>query len=156
MHHATKEFTFDCAHMLSGHKGACKNLHGHTYKLLVTVSADELQFLDESSKGMIMDFKDLKEIVNQEIISKFDHAFVTDASTESEVEKGIVAILKDAGLKVVDFPIRPTAENMSRIFYDLINARLEADHPGYSEALCKCTQIEVYETPTSCATYRKD
>lgn len=155
MFHATKEFTFDCAHMLSGHNGACKNLHGHTYKLLVTVSSEEVQWMEVSSDGMVMDFKDLKEIVSQEIISKYDHAFVTDITTRYAAERSIVEVLKNAGLKVVEFPTRPTAENMSKIFFELINNRLNSDHQGYAEALCKCTQVEVYETPTSCATYRE-
>lgn len=63
----TKIFTFDSAHHLPFHKGKCKNLHGHTYKLEVTVCGRP----DEN--GMLIDFGDLKKIVSEKIIEKYDH-----------------------------------------------------------------------------------
>lgn len=68
----TKIFTFDSAHNLIKYNGKCENLHGHTYKLEVTVEG----VLD--SEGMIIDFAILKDIVNKEVISKLDHKYLND------------------------------------------------------------------------------
>jgi len=70
----TKEFSFDCAHMLTGHEGPCKNLHGHTYKLQVEVTSYSGVQEEGPSKGMIVDFKDLKQIVKELIVDKLDHS----------------------------------------------------------------------------------
>ena len=80
---ATKEVVFDCAHMLSGHEGLCKNLHGHTYKVQVTVGQVTSGGRDRlipsgPSASMVIDFKHLKEALNEVIVEPFDHAFVFD------------------------------------------------------------------------------
>jgi len=68
-----KTFEFHAAHYLPHHEGKCKNLHGHTYKLAVTVSGDVRSDWSPEA-GMIMDFGKLKEIVNAKIINKYDHS----------------------------------------------------------------------------------
>ncbi len=68
----TKEFTFDSAHKLEWHKGPCKNLHGHTYKLHVTIQGD----LDEN--GIVMDFIDLKEIVTKKVLNLLGHSYLNE------------------------------------------------------------------------------
>ena len=68
----TKVFTFDSAHNLRDYEGACKNLHGHTYKLEVTVSGE----LDKI--GMVCDFKDLSSLIKDNIISKLDHRYLNE------------------------------------------------------------------------------
>ena len=65
----TKEFTWDMAHMLAGHLGLCKNLHGHTYKMHVKVCSKEDSVCER--QDMVMDFKDLKEIIKEKIIDSF-------------------------------------------------------------------------------------
>ena len=68
----TKVFTFDSAHNLRDYEGACKNLHGHTYKLEVTVSGE----LDKI--GMVCDFKELSTLIKDNIISKLDHKYLNE------------------------------------------------------------------------------
>lgn len=68
----TKAFTFDSAHFLEGYEGACANLHGHTYKCEVTVVGPR------DSLGMIIDFKDLKQLIQRNVMQKFDHKCVND------------------------------------------------------------------------------
>lgn len=68
----TKVFTFDSAHNLKEYKGKCERLHGHTYRLEVTVKGKK----DE--EGMVIDFSDLKTIVKSKIIDKLDHAYLND------------------------------------------------------------------------------
>ena len=69
-----KEVTFDCAHMLSGHEALCKNLHGHTYKVQVSVTNE--QIIEGPSVDMVIDFKHLKEAITKSIMDKFDHAII--------------------------------------------------------------------------------
>lgn len=142
-----KEYTFDCAHMLSGHKGECKNLHGHTYLLQVGVSSKQGVLEEGPSKGMILDFKDLKVAVKERIVDKFDHAYVM-WSRGNDIEKEIGNVLLKNGRKVVEVPYRPTAENMAVAFYnELYSAMLEHN--------VEVTMVRVWETKTSYAEVRK-
>lgn len=77
----TKKFTFDCAHKLINYDGKCKNLHGHTYTLLITVQGR----VDKKS-GMIIDFGILKNIVNEKVIDVFDHAYINDIIAQPTAE----------------------------------------------------------------------
>ncbi|WKV12959.1 6-carboxytetrahydropterin synthase QueD [Marivirga harenae] len=74
----TKEFSFEAAHRLSNHPAACKHIHGHSYRLFVTVSAQEIQEDD-----MIIDFKELKQIVDEKVLKTFDHALVLKKNDEN-------------------------------------------------------------------------
>lgn len=142
-----KEYTFDCAHMLSGHKGECKNLHGHTYLLQVGVSSKQGVLEEGPSKGMILDFKDLKVTVKERIVDKFDHAYVM-WSWGNAIEREIGNVLLKNGRKVVEVPYRPTAENMAVAFYnELYSAMLEHN--------VEVTMVRVWETKTSYAEVRK-
>jgi len=80
----TKEFTFDAAHKLIDYQGKCKNLHGHTYKLQVTIQG-KIQ-----KDGMILDFSELKQIVEQEIIFKVDHSYINDLLKQPTAENMII------------------------------------------------------------------
>jgi 6-pyruvoyltetrahydropterin/6-carboxytetrahydropterin synthase len=103
----TKEFRFEAAHALKGYDGPCRNVHGHSYELSVTVTGTPI--LDETSAklGMVMDFGDLKRLIKQEIIDQFDHALILHASIATEK-------LPDLGepfSKVLLVPYQPTSEN---------------------------------------------
>ena len=72
----TKHFDFESAHALYGYDGKCKNIHGHSYHIYVTVIGTPIEDDKHPKNGMVMDFGDLKVIVKREIVSKFDHAVV--------------------------------------------------------------------------------
>lgn len=154
---ATKEVVFDCAHMLSGHQGLCKNLHGHTYKVLVTVSQTAPGGRDRlipigPSASMVVDFKDLKGLLEEVIVRPFDHAFVYNAEADVnhpmyEAELGFIDVARAYELKTVAFPGRPTAENMARYFGEELFRRLK----DYVETDLRILTVRVYETPTSYA-----
>ena len=142
---ATKEFTFDCAHMLEGHEGLCKNLHGHTYKVHVEVARDQGIESEGPAKGMVIDFKMLKTIVQQHIIEPLDHSFVYQ-NEGGQVETAIAELLDKAGLKVASVQFRPTAENMAIAFFEVLASRIPE--------ICPSTYVKsvtVWETPTSFA-----
>lgn len=134
----TKIFSFDSSHMLDGHDGKCQNLHGHTYKLEITVSDGLIQ--GGAKDGMVMDFTDLKTIVKQEIIDAFDHAFIYDGGNGRESQ--IAALLESWNMKTLRLNCRTTAENMSiEMFSRLKRAGLNV-----------CS-VKLWETPSSCAEY---
>lgn len=85
-----KVFEFEAAHLLINHPGKCKYLHGHSYKLAVTVTGN----IDEES-GMVMDFGTLKRVVNTEIIEEFDHKFLNDQFTELPTAENMVYLIWD-------------------------------------------------------------
>jgi len=128
----TKLFTFDMAHRLSFHKGKCWNLHGHTYKLEVTVSGDA------DSNGMVIDFNDLKNIIMEKVVDVLDHATVIYEKDE--------LMMKNFPMELhhVIMPYEPTAENLCI----WITEQLE-------EAGLKIKQVAVWETPNSKAVYIK-
>ena len=68
----SRSFSFEAAHQLEWHSGACKNLHGHSYRLEVTVAGTV------NSDGIVIDFSDLSEVVHREIIDRFDHTYLND------------------------------------------------------------------------------
>lgn len=142
-----KTFQFDCAHMLSGHEGLCKNLHGHTYKLEVEVthfgSGDT--FPQGPSAGMVVDFKDLKEQVNRAIVSKFDHAFVYWKEAEGP-EAELAELVNRLGMKTVSVPYRPTAENMAKSFFGKLKN-------VFQDSSYSIVRVTVWETPTSYASF---
>lgn len=134
---ATKTVWFDAAHVLSNHQGLCKNLHGHTYRVDISVTQAE-----DDVSDMVIDFKDLKKIATEIICDRFDHAFVYN--TKSEGEKEIAAVVEKHGMRTVALPFRSTAENMAKMFFEELKARL----PGVSS-------VKVWETADSCAEYRE-
>ena len=116
----TKEFKFETAHSLPGYDGLCKNIHGHSYELLVTVAGYPLEEKDHPKLGMVMDFGDLKKIVRKEIVEPFDHALVL----RSDVSKTLVAKLKKNYEKIILLNYQPTSEMMLIDFAERLKAKL--------------------------------
>lgn len=147
-----KEFVFDSAHMLAGHEGLCKNIHGHTYKVLVEVSYRNMhndETLQEgASKGMTVDFKHLKEALNEALFNKLDHAFIFNSNSDSTIETRIADTVQELGLKAYAMLNRPTAENMCKEFADIVTDTLESQFDRV-----RLVSLIVYETPTSFAKF---
>lgn len=143
----TKEVTFDCAHMLSGHAALCKNLHGHTYKVQVTVVGD--QVVGGSSDSMVLDFKHLKEAISEVIIKKFDHAVIfSDEDFRNPAEEELYDWAKRHSMRHFVMLGRTTAEQMSFYFSQKIEEYLKYELDLDNIHYCVC---RVYETPTSYA-----
>ena len=133
----TKTVRFDAAHILTNHAGLCKNLHGHTYRVDVSVARG-----DEDAGDMVIDFKDLKRIAGETICDRFDHAFMYSTGTEGERE--IAAVVERHGMRVVALPFRTTAENLARYFYDELAPKIAG-----------LSSVRVWETADSCAEYAR-
>ena len=102
----TKEFKFEMAHALLDHDGPCKNIHGHSYLLSITLKGNPIEDTSNPKEGMVVDFSDLKKLVNEEIVNPFDHALMLNKRTSKE----IYTSLKDQKLILVEF--QPTCENI--------------------------------------------
>ena len=116
----TKEFKFETSHALSGHDGLCKNVHGHSYKLSVTVIGKPSQDPNNPKYGMVMDFSDLKKIINNIIVEPFDHAAVLNMQSN----KKLVSFMEDQGHKIVKVDYQPTSEMMILDFSERIKSNL--------------------------------
>ena len=136
----TKKFTFDMAHALYGHDGACANIHGHTYHLSVTIFGSPLMEINNPKDGMVIDFSDLKTIVKKEVIDRFDHALVLNGnSPHNKVE-----VLHQQFNKISLVPFQPSCENMLieiknilihffNVRHQLISLRLDETPTSYAE-----------------------
>jgi len=116
----TKMYNFEMAHVLKDYDGPCRNIHGHSYKLFVTVAG--IPITDESSpkKGMVMDFKDLKAIVKNNIVARFDHSLVVNRETDPDMIASMKKHMEN--LIVVDY--QPTSENLVADFAAIIRSKL--------------------------------
>lgn len=136
----TKEFSFEMAHALEGHDGACSRIHGHSYRLWVTVAGEPSPDSASPKQGMVVDFGDLKRIVSREILEKFDHAFVVRRTAANSALVDALAAHYE-GVRVVDW--QPTSENIVAHFVELLRPRLPEG--------VTLRAIKLSETATSCA-----
>lgn len=136
----TKQFTFETGHALYGYDGKCKNVHGHSYKLSVTVIGQPITDETNVKFGMVIDFGDLKKIVKSEIVDVFDHATVFNKNTP-HVE--LANELKERGHHVILVDYQPTSENMVIDFA----ARIKRLLPGQ----VKLYSLRLQETESSFA-----
>ncbi|MGB2224326.1 MAG: 6-pyruvoyl trahydropterin synthase family protein [Polaribacter sp.] len=136
----TKQFNFETGHALYGYDGKCKNVHGHSYKLSVTVTGEPISDDSNVKFGMVIDFGDLKKIVKEEIVDLFDHATVFNKNTP-HVE--LAKELQDRGHHVLLVDYQPTSEMMVIDFAKKIKARLPENIELFA--------VKLQETETSYA-----
>lgn len=106
------------AHALYGYDGLCKNIHGHSYRLWVTLRGPVLDEHGHEKDGMVLDFGLLKRLVKPHIIDKYDHSFVLNANSSH------ANIDLSAFEKVYLLPYQPTSENLVNDFVSIIKNQL--------------------------------
>ena len=116
----TKQFNFEMAHALVGYDGACRNIHGHSYKFSVTVLGEPGSNSKDPKWGMVIDFKDLNKIIKEEVVGIFDHAVVLQENTPAQVLNEMRKIYNNLIIK--DY--QPTCENLLLNFVQSIKNRL--------------------------------
>jgi len=136
----TKQFSFETGHALYGYDGKCKNVHGHSYKLSVTVIGTPITDTSAVKLGMVIDFGDLKKIVKEDIEDIFDHATVFNKNTP---HRELAEELQQRGHHVILVDYQPTSENMVVDFAQKIKARLPEN--------IKLHSLKLQETETSYA-----
>lgn len=140
MYYLKTEAAFDSAHFLKGYQGKCSNLHGHRWRVVISIASEKLA-TEEQTRGMLVDFGDLKAYLKKEA-DFFDHSLIIEQDSLQPETK--TALLSE-GFCIREVPFRPTAENFSRYFFE----RMEGQGFPVYEAM-------VYETPNNCAFYRKN
>ena len=133
----TKRFNFEMAHALVDYNGACKNIHGHSYVLEVTLKGEVKE------DGFVIDFKELKALVNEDVVNRLDHALLL--SNESYKKHPELEKLPYKQIKV-DF--NPTCENMLIYFADSLKSKIPAT--------VELVKVFLRETPSSYAEWHAD
>ncbi len=135
----TKVFYFEASHALFNYEGLCRSVHGHSYKLFVTVKG-KTETSEESSKlGMVIDFSVLKDIVKSNIIDKYDHSFLINK--DEKLQNTLSEI--PAFNRTYFLDIQPTCENLVFHFSEIIKSKLPSGIELYS--------LRLYETESSFA-----
>ena len=130
----TKTVKFDAAHVLTDHQGLCRNLHGHTYRVDVSVAT-------EADGDMVIDFKELKGVLAEVILDRFDHSFIYNTGSVGESE--IAAVVEKHGMRTVAIPFRSTVENLAKMFYKELKDRISG-----------LSAVKVWETTDNSAEYK--
>lgn len=136
----TKQFSFETGHALYGYDGKCRNLHGHSYHLHVTVIGKPIMDSNHEKNGMVIDFGDLKKIVEKHIVDVFDHAMVFNKNTP---HNDLAKVLKDQGHNIILVDYQPTSEMMVIDFAEIIKTHIPDQ--------IKLHSLRLYETATSYA-----
>ncbi len=134
-----KRFHFEMAHALYGYDGLCKNIHGHSYNLEITVMGQALQQAQHPKDGMVLDFSELKNIVKKRIVARFDHSLMVNSASSQEQVK--LFKKNTERLIVVDF--QPTTENIVAYIAEILQQHLPINVSLY--------KVRLYETVTSYA-----
>ncbi len=135
----TKEFDFEMAHALWNYDGACKNIHGHSYRLFVTMIGVPITDSNDPKFGMVLDFKDLKHMIKGPVVDFLDHSLVV----YSEAEGKSLAAVRQMYEKVHMFDFQPTCENLVLFIVDKIKS---LHTPGL-----ELHSVKLFETATSYA-----
>jgi len=135
----TKEFRFEMAHVLNNYDGPCRNVHGHSYILYVTVRGVPVDDDTSGINGMVIDFGELKHVVEKEIIEKYDHAIVVSGNMPAEKLEQYCSLFEN----IIVTPYQPTCENLVADFAVILNGKLPAAVTIHS--------LKLYETATAYA-----
>lgn len=135
----TKEFRFEMAHVLNNYDGPCRNVHGHSYILYVTVRGVPVDDDTRGINGMVIDFGELKHVVEKEIIEKYDHAIVVSGNMPAEKLEQYCSLFEN----IIVAPYQPTCENLVADFAVILKGKLPAAVAVHS--------LKLYETATAYA-----
>ncbi|NPA42929.1 MAG: 6-carboxytetrahydropterin synthase [Chlorobi bacterium] len=141
----TKIFHFETGHALAGYDGKCRNVHGHSYRLEVTVIGTPIDDPSHVKYGMVMDFGDLKKVVKEHVVDVYDHALLLN---KNGAYREIGEYLLERGHKVLLVDFQPTGEMM---LLDIAR-RIE---PRLPEGV-RLFALKLYETGTSYAEWYAD
>ena len=136
----TKEFSFEAAHLLEGYDGRCREIHGHSYRLMVTIKGEPESDPDSPKYGMVMDFGLLKRSVNEQIIDRLDHSFMMRNTLQGE---DIANQLGHRFTRIVLTDYQPTSENLLNDFAERLLGALPEEVELHS--------LRLHETATSYA-----
>ena len=135
----TKQFGFEMSHALLNYDGLCRNIHGHSYKLQITLIGEPVQDNENPKNGMVIDFSVLKKLINKKIVNELDHSLMINAAAPHQSLKELGEMYERHHL--VDF--QPTTENMVVYIAEKVKILL----PEHLELF----SVRLYETSNSFA-----
>jgi 6-pyruvoyltetrahydropterin/6-carboxytetrahydropterin synthase len=135
----TRHLEFDAGHRIPNHFGQCRHLLGHRYQIQANIEGKTLNLSGESDEGMLMDFSQIKAIMQEYIIGPWDHCFFVCIH-----DHALVNFLKTIpNHKTVITQGIPTVENLAKSAFDILSPRIEEMYPGRIQL----KQLRLYETP---------
>lgn len=135
----TKRFHFEMAHALYKYDGLCRNIHGHSYNLQVTLIGEPKKDSGHPKDGMVLDFGELKKVVKSEVVNRFDHALMVNSLFPEEQ----MNLLKQTTDRIIIVDFQPTSENIVAYIADILQQHLPIGVSLFS--------IRLYETITAYA-----
>ena len=144
----TRHLEFDAGHRIPNHTGQCRHLHGHRYQIEVTLRGVLSDVTGSADEGMIMDFGEIKRIMQETIVTPWDHSFFVAQSDLVMLE--FLKTIPDH--KTVVLQQIPTAENLAQAAFDLLAPKLNAQFGNK----IKLRQLRLYETPNCWADVIED
>ena len=145
----TRHVEFEAAHLLQGYEGRCLNLHGHSYRMEVTVSCPE-ETRKKNNFNFVMDFKKLDKILNDYIP---DHSFITNASNgPGTADHDIAEVVQSYNMRIFKMDLPPSAENMVKVFATELQMLIDNEFPNMEYTVDK---IYLWETTDSHATWER-
>jgi 6-pyruvoyltetrahydropterin/6-carboxytetrahydropterin synthase len=146
----SKEVQFDAGHRVPNHSSKCKNPHGHRYRVVVTLGGDLITEKGDSQEGMVIDFGFIKEALTEHIHDVFDHGFIVYDGDQKMLDALSYGNGADDDWKVIVVRYIPTAENLAKDCW----ARLVIPVANLGKGRVWLENVEVWETPTSMASYK--
>lgn len=152
-----KEIHVESAHLLPNHNAKCKFLHGHSYKVGLTIRGKLWDNTKDTTEGMVMDFKEIKQMLKEDVDDRFDHAFLNEVMT--------IPVSKDYGREHEDLAVRTTAEQMAWFIFVNLYETFEMPYQhefqdshigGIVKYPFEIVQVDVWETVTSKATAKRE
>ncbi|MCK9272747.1 6-carboxytetrahydropterin synthase QueD [Candidatus Gracilibacteria bacterium] len=139
----TKIYEWDMGHRIPNHTSQCSNIHGHRYKIEITLEGDIIDNKGASNEGMIIDFGDIKKITKEFIDSKLDHGYM---GYKGDV---VLDLIKKENFKYIEVDFIPTAENIAVWIFNELSPKFQNI---YGKNL-KLHKIKLYETPNNFVSY---
>ncbi|MCR4923356.1 MAG: 6-carboxytetrahydropterin synthase [Lachnospiraceae bacterium] len=139
MYYIRSENSFDSAHFLKGYEGKCSNIHGHRWRVVAELFDEKLKE-DGQTRGMVIDFSDIKEALKG-MCDELDHCLIYE---KASLKPKTIEALNEENFRLFELPFRPTAENFAAYFFRELKAK------GFN-----MHRVEVYETPGNVAVYEE-
>lgn len=135
----TRRLEFDAGHRISAHNSQCRHLHGHRYRLEITLSGDIIADEGVAQQGMVMDFSEVKQIAKSVLVDHWDHAFLVYSGDTKVLQ--FLRSIEDHKTVVLD--VQPTAENLALIAFGILEGAYRDKYGNHLQL----EQVRLYETP---------
>ncbi len=143
----TRRLEFDAGHRIPNHNSQCRHMHGHRYAIEITLSGEVVTTEGVSEQGMVMDFSDVKRIAKEQVVDAWDHAFIVYRNDRTVLD--FLGTLP--GHKTVMLDVVPTAENLARVAFDLLDGAYQDTYGNH----LRLERVRLYETPNNWADHTR-